>query len=157
MASCDGKKMNRKAECWPAGSIAQHRAILIQSSHGLGDSFSIALPEGLAAMPGHVARLTRIQSVRYLIAGFLLILTFMNLISASFARAQGGETEMLSVQKSAPAAVFIERGGSELELRRHLRAKNGVLISVPPPQWSVSRLRRPGALGSLPQSSWEWP
>ncbi len=149
--------MNRKAGCWPAGSIAQHRAILIQSSHGLGDSFSIALPEGLAAMPGHVARLTRVQSVRYLIAGFLLILTFMNLISASFARAQGGETEMLSVQKSAPAAVFIERGGSELELRRHLRAKNGVLklsSSTSVIRLSIAPI---GSLGLLPPSSWEWP
>jgi len=100
--------MNRKAGCWPAGSIAPHRAILIQSSRGLGDSFSIALPEGLAAMPGHVARLSRIQSVLYLIAGFLLILTFMNLISAS--GAQGGETEMRSAQKNYIGSSIYREG-----------------------------------------------
>jgi len=78
-------------------------------------------------MPDRVTRLTRIQPVPYLIAGSLLILTFMSLNSASLAGAQGGEMEMLSVQKAAPAGVFIERAGSEMELRRYLRAKNGVL------------------------------
>ena len=33
---------------------------------------------------------------------------------------------MFPVQKSAPAAVVIETAGSEMELRRQLRAKNGV-------------------------------
>jgi hypothetical protein len=77
-------------------------------------------------MPDRVTRLIRIRPAPYLIAGSLFILTFMNLISASLIGAQGGEMEMLSVQKAAPAAVFIERAGSEMELRRHLRAKNGV-------------------------------
>jgi len=34
--------------------------------------------------------------------------------------------EVFPVQKAAPAAVFIETAGSEVELRRQLRAKNGV-------------------------------
>lgn len=34
--------------------------------------------------------------------------------------------EVFPVEKAAPAAVFIESAGSEVELRRQLRAKNGV-------------------------------
>jgi hypothetical protein len=73
-----------------------------------------------------VARLTRIRLVPYLIAGYLLVLTLMSLVSVSFSGAQGGKTEVFPVQKAAPAAVFIETAGSEVELRRQLRAKNGV-------------------------------
>jgi hypothetical protein len=50
----------------------------------------------------------------------------MSLIPTSLAGAQGSKTEVFPVQKAAPAAVFIEMGGSEMELRRHLRTKNGV-------------------------------
>ena len=78
-------------------------------------------------MPDRVTRLTRIRPAPYLIAGSLFILTFMNLISASLTRAQGGETEMLSLQKTAPETVFIKTTRGEVELRRQLRAKNGVL------------------------------
>ena len=38
----------------------------------------------------------------------------------------GGKTEVLPVQKAAPAAVIIEGIGNEVELRRQMRAKNGV-------------------------------
>ena len=73
-----------------------------------------------------VARLTQPLPVHYLITGTLLGLTLMSLVPASLAGAQGGKTEVLPVQKAAPAAVFIETTGSEAELRRQLRAKNGV-------------------------------
>ena len=73
-----------------------------------------------------VARLTRTRPVPYLIAGPLLVLTLMSLVPASLDAAQGGKTEVFPVQKAAPAAVFIETAGSEVELRRQLRAKNGV-------------------------------
>jgi len=73
-----------------------------------------------------VARLTRTRPVPYLIAGLLLVLTLMSLLSASLDAAQGDQTEVFPVQKSAPATVIIETAGSEWELRRQLRAKNGV-------------------------------
>ena len=73
-----------------------------------------------------VARLTPTRPVPYLIAGPLLVLTLMSLVPASLNAAQGGKTEVFPVQKAAPAAVFIETAGSEVELRRQLRAKNGV-------------------------------
>lgn len=38
----------------------------------------------------------------------------------------GGKTEVLPVQKTAPAAVVIENAGNEQELRKQLRSKNGV-------------------------------
>ena len=77
-------------------------------------------------MPDRVTRLTRTRPVPYLIVGLLLVLTLMSLVPASLAGAQGGKTEVFPVQKAAPAAVFIETAGSEVELRRQLRAKNGV-------------------------------
>ncbi len=40
--------------------------------------------------------------------------------------APGGKTEVLPVQKSAPTAVAIESAGSEQDLRKQLRTKNGV-------------------------------
>ena len=73
-----------------------------------------------------VVRLTRTRPVPYLIAGPLFVLTLMSLVPASLSWAQGGKTEVFPMQKAAPAAVFIETPGSELELRRQLRAKNGV-------------------------------
>jgi hypothetical protein len=70
--------------------------------------------------------MTRTPPVHYLIAGTLLGLTLMSLVPASLNGAQGGKTEVFPVQKAAPAAVFIEAAGSEAELRRQLRVKNGV-------------------------------
>jgi hypothetical protein len=74
-----------------------------------------------------VARKTRTLSAHYLIAGTLLGLTLLSLVPASLVAAQGGKTEVLPVQKAAPAVVYIETPGSEAELRRQLRAKNGVV------------------------------
>jgi len=50
----------------------------------------------------------------------------MSLVPASLNGAQGGKTEVFPVQKAAPSVVFIETAGSEAELRRQLRDKNGV-------------------------------
>ena len=73
-----------------------------------------------------VSRMTRPTPLHYLITGTLLGLTLMILLPGSLDAAQGGKTEVFPVQKAAPAAVFIETAGSEVELRRQLRAKNGV-------------------------------
>ena len=77
-------------------------------------------------MSDTISRLTRPRPVLYLIAGPLLVLTVMSLVPASLDAAQGGKTEVFPVQKAAPEAVFIEAVGSEVELRRQLRVKNGV-------------------------------
>ena len=73
-----------------------------------------------------VSRMTRPTPLHYLITGTLLVLTLMSLLPASLDAAQGGKTEVFPVQKAAPAAVVIETAGSEVELRRQLRTKNGV-------------------------------
>ena len=73
-----------------------------------------------------VVRLTRTRLVPYLISGPLLVLTLIILAQASLSLAQGGKTEVSSVQKASPVVVFIETRGSEAELRRQLRRKNGV-------------------------------
>jgi hypothetical protein len=84
-----------------------------------------------------VTRLTRTRPVHYLVAGPLLVLTLMSRVPASLGAAEGGKTEVFPVQKAAPAAVFIETAGSEVELRRQLRAQNGV--SELSPSTSVTR------------------
>jgi len=74
-----------------------------------------------------VARLTRLTPVRQALTGTLLGFFLMSLLPASLhAAREGGKTEVLSVQTAAPAAVFIETTGSEIELRRQMRVKNGV-------------------------------
>ena len=60
-----------------------------------------------------------------LAVGLVLISTGMLPLSSE-AAGGGGKTEVLPVQKAAPAVVLIEASGSEAELRRQLRAKNGV-------------------------------
>lgn len=61
----------------------------------------------------------------------LSVLTLVGLTSVPFVpigleAAPGGKTEVLPVQKAAPAAVVIETAGSEAELRRQMREKTGV-------------------------------
>jgi hypothetical protein len=58
----------------------------------------------------------------FAIAGFVLLAV----APVSLRAAQSGKTEVLPVQKTAPAAVVIETPGPEQELRKQLRAKNGV-------------------------------
>lgn len=73
-----------------------------------------------------VSRLTRTAPGPYYIVGSLLVLMFMSLLPGPLDAARGGKTEILPVQKAAPAAVVIETAGSEAELRRQMRTKNGV-------------------------------
>jgi hypothetical protein len=70
--------------------------------------------------------MTRTVPVPSLIAGSLFILMFMSFLPGPLDAAPGGKTEILPVQKAAPAAVVIETAGSEAELRRQMRTKNGV-------------------------------
>jgi len=77
-------------------------------------------------MPGCVTQWTHPRRAPCLIAGSLLVLTLMSLIPVSLVGAQGGKTEVFPVQKAAPGTVFIEASGSEMDLRRQLRAKTGV-------------------------------
>ena len=80
-----------------------------------------------------VARLIRPMPARLAFAGTLLGLFLMSLLPASLDAARGGgKTEVLPVQTAAPAAVVVETMGSEAELRRQLRTKNGVAeLSAP--------------------------
>jgi hypothetical protein len=68
----------------------------------------------------------RTALVRPLAVGivFLLIGNSTSVLAAGRAE---GKSEVLPVQKAAPAAVSIEGSGNEAELRRQLRAKNGVV------------------------------
>jgi hypothetical protein len=71
-------------------------------------------------------RLIRTVPFRHLAAGSLLSLIVTSLLPVTLDAAQGGKTEVLPMQKAAPSAVFIEATGTEADLRRQLRAKNGV-------------------------------
>ena len=72
-------------------------------------------------------RLIRSTPVRQVLTVTLLGLFLMSLLPASLDAARGGgKTEVLPMQTAAPPAVFIETAGSEVELRRQLRDKNGV-------------------------------
>ena len=69
---------------------------------------------------------TRTRTRRY--AMVVLSLLFMSLsgIPNCIETASGEKLETLPIQKAAPAAVVIETAGSEAELRRQMRTKNGV-------------------------------
>jgi len=73
-----------------------------------------------------VSRMTRTTPVPPFIAVSLLVLMFLSLLTSPLLAVPGGKTEIFPVQKAAPAAVVIETAGSEAELRRQMRAKNGV-------------------------------
>lgn len=74
-----------------------------------------------------LARWIHVASFRAIVALSLgLLLIGMLPASLQAARGGGGKTEVLPVQKAAPAAVFIETSGTEADLRRQLRAKNAV-------------------------------
>lgn len=65
--------------------------------------------------------------LRHLLASGLVGLLCIGLAPSPLNAARGGgKTEVLPVQKAAPAAVIIEGLGNEAELRRQMRAKNGV-------------------------------
>ena len=72
-----------------------------------------------------LARSIHVASFRAIVAlSLALLLTSMLPASLQAARGGGGKTEVLPVQKAAPAAAFIETPGTEADLRRQLRAKN---------------------------------
>lgn len=101
-------------------------------------------------MPDCITQLTRTRPVPHLIAGPLLLLIFMSLIPATLNAAQGGKTEVFPVQKAAPAVVFTEATGSEMESRHQLRTKNGVSelsASTPATRFSVAPT---GSFGFIP-------
>jgi len=88
-----------------------------------------------------ITRFARPLPLHYLIASPLVIVVIMNCLPSSLGAAQGGKTEVLPVQKAAPAAVFIDVAGSETELRRQLRIKTGVAelgSSIPSSRFSVA-------------------
>jgi len=64
--------------------------------------------------------------VRSLSSCGLLGPLLLSLVASPLDAAQRGKTEVLPVQKTAPAAVVLDGSGSEQELRKQLRAKNGV-------------------------------
>jgi hypothetical protein len=68
----------------------------------------------------------RTNAVRWQAVPMTLCLILLSAAPAALLAGQGGKTEVLPVQKAAPAAVAIEAAGSEQELRKRLRAKNGV-------------------------------
>lgn len=70
--------------------------------------------------------------LRHLAAAGLVGVLFTTLLPAPLNAARGGtspgggKTEILPVQKAAPSVVIIDAPGSEADLRRQLRSKNGV-------------------------------
>ena len=79
-----------------------------------------------------IARLTPHVPLRHLAAVGLVGLLLTGMLPAPLNAARGGtspgggKTEVLPIQKAAPAVVVIDAAGSEAELRRQLRSKNGV-------------------------------
>ncbi len=60
------------------------------------------------------------------LAAFVLAVLVLSSFPQLSDAAPGGKTEVLPIQKAAPAAVVIEAAGTESELRRQMRTKNGV-------------------------------
>ena len=73
-----------------------------------------------------VSQMRRAALIRYPLTCPLLVLMLLCLLPAPLNAARGGKTEILPLEKAAPAAVVIETAGSEAELRRQMRTKNGV-------------------------------
>ena len=62
-----------------------------------------------------------------LLAGALSVLILTSLLPLSLrAERGGGKTEVMPIQKAAPAAVVVETTSSEQDLRKQLRMKNSV-------------------------------
>ncbi len=95
-------------------------------SVGLLESFSQGRRGASLLRRNIVLRMSRILLVPLPLAWSLLVLTFLCVLAKPLLAAPGGMTETFPVQKAAPRAVVIETAGSEAELRRHMRVKNGV-------------------------------
>jgi hypothetical protein len=61
-----------------------------------------------------------------LLAGALSVLILVSFPPLSLQAERGGKTEVMPIQKAAPAAVVVESTGEEQELRKQLRMKNSV-------------------------------
>jgi hypothetical protein len=61
-----------------------------------------------------------------LLAGALSVLILVTFPPLSLQAERGGKTEVMPIQKAAPAAVVVESTGEEQELRKQLRRKNSV-------------------------------
>jgi len=71
--------------------------------------------------------ISRTNSIALVLASAVLGLVFLIALPAPLDAARGGgKTEVFPAQTTAPAAVVIETAGSEKELRKQLRVKNGV-------------------------------
>ncbi len=77
-------------------------------------------------MPDTIQRSTLRQPVRSCVSFTVLGLVLLSWLPTSLDAARGGKTEVLPMEKAAPAVVFVESPGNEADLRRQLRAKNGV-------------------------------
>src|SRR5512147_94560 len=78
-------------------------------------------------------------AVRDLLGNAVLGLILLGLLPSPLdaARGGGGKTEVLPVEKAAPAVVVVEASGSEQELRAQLRKKIGVVeLNVPQSKFS---------------------
>jgi hypothetical protein len=89
-----------------------------------------------------------LHSARRLFTGLILI----SLVPVSLHAARGGgKTEVMPVQKAAPAAVVIDATGSEEELRKQLRGKNGVAeITMPTVPFSQAPIGSYGFIAPQP-------
>jgi len=76
-----------------------------------------------------MSRQTRIISglIRITLAISACMWMLASILSSPLGAASGSKAEIFPVQKAAPAAVVIEAAGGELDLRRQMRAKNGVV------------------------------
>jgi hypothetical protein len=102
-------------------------------------------------MSDATVRLTPLASFQLLasvaLLGLLLTGMFPGVLEA--ARGGGGKTEVLPVQKAAPAVVFIDEPGTEADLRRQLRAKNGVAELARSTQKTMFSQAPTGAFGFI--------
>jgi hypothetical protein len=69
---------------------------------------------------------TRTRRGRYPLALLVFIFISLSGITDLIETALGKKLEVLPVQKAAPTAVVIETAGSEADMRRQMRTKNGV-------------------------------
>jgi len=75
----------------------------------------------------HIASYSaRIRPSQYSIVVLSLLFISLSGVPNCIETASGEKLETLPIQKAAPAAVVIETAGSEAELRRQMRTKNGV-------------------------------